>query len=152
SANAALTQEELAFSLNCAFQALAREEKRREEKNNTTQANASVADKQRAPKKQRGPEFAPDDLEVTREMRQWALMEHPGVDVPAQTRAFRDHEFAKAYTDWVKTWRNWIRRAHTNAPNARGSPSRPPTQAALTMAQACPSLAAPHLRPLVQPY
>lgn len=64
----------------------------------------------------------------------------------AQTAAFRDHEFKDSKTDWVKAWRNWIRRSDLMTVSARASPSKPPTAAQMAMAQACPTLVAPHLQ------
>lgn len=53
------------------------------------------------------------------------------------------------------TW-NWqqydqARQGQAPLPMARGAPQRPPTAAQMAMAQACPSLVAPHLRHLVEP-
>ena len=63
------------------------------------------------PQRKRGSKVVPQDFEVTIEMRDWARASHPGVDLQVQTAAFRDHEFKDAKTDWVKAWRNWIRRS-----------------------------------------
>ncbi len=65
----------------------------------------------------------PESFEVTDEMRSWAKREHPGVDLLAQTSAFRDHEFKDSKTDWVKAWRNWIRRSDLMAAATRPAPS-----------------------------
>jgi hypothetical protein len=35
--------------------------------------------------------------------------ECPGVDIEAATRKFLDHTFRDARSDWLATWRNWIR-------------------------------------------
>lgn len=35
--------------------------------------------------------------------------ECPDIDVVAATRKFRDHEFARGRSDWLATWRNWMR-------------------------------------------
>jgi uncharacterized protein YdaU (DUF1376 family) len=110
-------------------------------------ANAVV----KTPRK-RGAKFCPEDFEVTAEMRGWACSEFPAVDLMAQTSAFRDWEFKDSKTDWVKAWKNWIRRSEGQAPNARASPQgRPPTSAQMAMAQACPTLIAPHLQHFVSP-
>lgn len=53
----------------------------------------------------------PDSFAVTEDMRSWAQRECPGVNVDAETAKFRDHEFAKPRTDWLKAWRNWLRRS-----------------------------------------
>lgn len=74
----------------------------------------------------RGAKRCPDGFEVTPAMRQWAASEAPGVDVDRETRAFRDFEFSRAYTDWPATWRNWLRRAADRSPGAqRKSEGRP---------------------------
>lgn len=57
----------------------------------------------------------PDQFIVTAEMRLWASDNAPGIDVDRVTEAFVDYwrslPGAKALkTDWVATWRNWIRR------------------------------------------
>ena len=105
-------------TVNCG----AREEKRREEVNTTSSLRSEVAaDASTSPRK-RGAKVVPDDFTVTEEMRTWAEKTHPGVDLQTQTATFRDHEFKDAKTDFVKAWRNWIRRASLMQP-ARASPS-----------------------------
>jgi hypothetical protein len=59
----------------------------------------------------------PDPFVVTAEMRAWAALEVPGLDVDGHTREFVDYWRAKSgkdasKADWVATWRNWMRRAH----------------------------------------
>jgi hypothetical protein len=54
-------------------------------------------------------------------MIDWAAKQCPGVDVDRETAAFKDYTFANGKTDWVKTWRNWMRKAK---PAGRGRPSR----------------------------
>ena len=58
----------------------------------------------------------PDDFSVSEEMRSWALLKHPFVDIEAETEAFIDHFKSVAGAkgvklDWLGTWRNWIRRS-----------------------------------------
>jgi hypothetical protein len=53
----------------------------------------------------------PDDFALTDEMVGWAKSQCPGIDIDRETAAFRDYTFASAKTDWVKTWRNWMRKA-----------------------------------------
>lgn len=135
--------------------ALAREEKIREEVNTTSSLRSEVGAV--APRK-RGARLVPDSFDVTPEMQAWARATHPSVDLQTQTAAFRDHEFKDSKTDWVKAWRNWIRRAAQ--PMARGSPQRETpyaqhmrervAQAAGSMAHivaAKPPGTAPHQRP-----
>lgn len=74
----------------------------------------------------------PDDFAVTDEMRQWAEdkgFEH--LDLDGITESFFDYWHAKSgkdatKTDWVATWRNWIRR-EAGFQASRG-PSRPVTE------------------------
>lgn len=53
----------------------------------------------------------PEEFQVTEDLRTWAAANAPGVDVEAQTAAFRDYEFRNGKTDWAATWRNWMRKA-----------------------------------------
>lgn len=55
----------------------------------------------------------------------WAAQEVPGLDVHAQTQAFRDHTFGTARTDWAGTWRNWMRKASTYARASPAAPAKP---------------------------
>lgn len=57
----------------------------------------------------------PEPFILTASMREWALVEVPGIDVERSTRTFVDYwrgeSGAKAAKrDWVATWRNWLRR------------------------------------------
>jgi hypothetical protein len=55
---------------------------------------------------------APASFEVTDEMRTWAVEQDlPPELVDGETDKFRDHTFATARTDWLGTWKNWIRKA-----------------------------------------
>ena len=69
-------------------------------------------------RRRRASRVAPQDFEVTQDLRAWAQAEFPGVDVNAETEKFRDHEFRDAHADWERTWRNWIRKAAQFAPRA----------------------------------
>lgn len=68
----------------------------------------------------------PDDWQPTPDQEAAIRAECPDVDLAAETRKFRDHEFARARSDWPATWRNWMRKAQTDAPrvNGHGRPSR----------------------------
>lgn len=66
---------------------------------------------------------APKDWAPSPEQIATMRAECPGVDIEAATRAFRDHEFKAARSDWDGTWRNWIRREQRDAP--RGGRPRP---------------------------
>lgn len=64
----------------------------------------------------------PERFAVTAQMREWAAIEAPGVDVDAETAKFRDHTFRTAISDWGGTWRNWVRRAFENRPRGAVTP------------------------------
>jgi hypothetical protein len=59
----------------------------------------------------RGARNCPDSFVITDEMRTWAATECPGIDLDRETATFKDYTFASAKTDWLKTWRNWMRKA-----------------------------------------
>jgi hypothetical protein len=72
----------------------------------------------------------PDDFAVTAEMVEWARRETPDVDGRYETAKFVDYWGSKSgqsatKTDWVKTWRNWMRKAQE-----RAGPAAPRTAAA----------------------
>lgn len=52
----------------------------------------------------------PDDWTPSTEFLCWAATECPLVDLTAELRALRDHEFKVSHSDWDATARNWIRR------------------------------------------
>lgn len=68
----------------------------------------------------------PADFVVPEEVIEAITAECPLVDIGAQTAIFRDHEFQKPKTDWVATWRNWMRtkqeRLTESAQQAGGAP------------------------------
>lgn len=57
----------------------------------------------------------PEDFEISEGMRQWAVEKAPDVDLAAETEKFRDWEYKSAKTDWIATWRTWMRRAQETA-------------------------------------
>lgn len=62
----------------------------------------------------------PEEFQVTEDLRTWAAANASGVDIEAQTAAFRDYEFRNGKTDWAATWRNWMRKAKPAArPNGK---------------------------------
>jgi hypothetical protein len=61
-------------------------------------------------RRKRASRRCPDEFELTDEMLAWATKECPGVNVLKATAAFKDHEFATSRSDWMATWRNWMRR------------------------------------------
>lgn len=54
-----------------------------------------------------------EDFSVSREMRNWAAMNHPDVDIDKATLNFVDYWLTKPKNntklDWVRTWQTWIR-------------------------------------------
>ena len=64
----------------------------------------------------------PPAFEPSPDLRAEMAAECPGIDLDAETRAFRDHTFATARSDWPATWRNWVRKARSTRP------TNPPTQ------------------------
>jgi hypothetical protein len=71
----------------------------------------SREEKSREEKIQRGARSCPDSFVITDEMRAWAATECPGIDLDRETATFKDYTFASVKTDWLKTWRNWMRKA-----------------------------------------
>lgn len=61
----------------------------------------------------------PQDFEVTVEMMAWAETNTPGIDAARETEVMRDHTFGVARSDWVGTWRNWMRKAHKDMPEKK---------------------------------
>lgn len=54
-----------------------------------------------------------EDFSVTREMRNWAALNHPDVDIDKATLNFVDYWLTKPKNntklDWTRTWQTWIR-------------------------------------------
>lgn len=96
--------------------------------------------------KPRAARKCPESFAVTDDLKAWALAECPSVDLMRETAKFRDHTFKVSHNDWAGAWRNWMRKASEYAQPSRASPSKPPTAAQMAMAQACPTLVAPHLQ------
>lgn len=73
----------------------------------------------------------PDDFAITAEMIAWAR-EHTPLVGQRDTDAFIDHwrGNGEVKANWNATWRNWMRRAQTNAEHyrSRASPPPPPAQ------------------------
>ncbi len=63
----------------------------------------------------------PDRFLLTEAMREWARKEAPTVDLIFETKQFADYWRGKGQekrTDWVATWRTWIRRSLSKYPKA----------------------------------
>lgn len=86
-----------------------------------------------APK--RATKKAPVDFLIDTGLQQWAREQVPGLDIRAETEKFRDHTFTTARSDWVGTWRNWMRRAHQNLPTSQRAAPAAQTQARRDEAQ-----------------
>lgn len=67
------------------------------------------------PSEKRGSKKCPKDFTVTDDMMSWARAECPLVNAAEQTEVFRDYEFSAARSDWLGTWRNWMRKANKYA-------------------------------------
>lgn len=66
----------------------------------------------------------PDDFSVTDEMRDWAFLAIPDVDIEQETESFLDYFRGVSGSkgtklDWVATWRNWMRRSKNFRPTQR---------------------------------
>lgn len=84
--------------------------------------HAKTSDSKKRPSRR-----CPSDFEVTSDLKLWASTECPGVDIVAQTKAFRDYEFRNSHTDWPATWRTWMRKAQsgpTGRVNGASDPRR----------------------------
>lgn len=73
---------------------------------------------------------APDDLEITLEMRQWFRdqgLAKLGVDGKHETQQFLDHHRAKGtkFKRWDLAWRTWMRNAGKYAQQRAGKPGEP---------------------------
>lgn len=69
----------------------------------------------------------PDDWQPSEEAVAWAGRELPQIDHTQETEKFRDYWRAKPgkdgrKSDWMATWRNWMRNARQCAAGARASP------------------------------
>jgi hypothetical protein len=89
-------------------------------------AGGESADKSAAPKRATR---IPDDFLVTPDMLTWARENTPGLNIGLSTEKFIDYWRSKGTnatkTDWVATWRNWLRSDHERNPgvqNGRASP------------------------------
>jgi len=73
----------------------------------------------------------PKDFEVTDDMKTWVKTECPLVDFAEQTKVFRDYEFTAAKSDWVGTWRNWMRKANQFAAEKQTTDRYPKTSSGI---------------------
>ena len=80
----------------------------------------STARKRATPPRKR----CPENFEIPEPERAKIRSECPDVDLISEERKFRDHEFARGRTDWLATWRNWMRESQARAA-ARPRPAQP---------------------------
>lgn len=96
------------------------------------QAQTSIPDAQSLPAKEKTsrPSRLPIEFTITKEMREWAHSELPGFDTVSETKVFVDYWSSKATnatkTDWVATWRNWMRKAYKDQPAVKWAKPSPP--------------------------
>ena len=74
----------------------------------------------------------PDDWLVSAELQLWAREKASGVDIRAETEAFRDCEFTRAHVDWDATWRTWMRKAAKDLVRPTGARGTPTPQQSAT--------------------
>ena len=96
-------------------------------KREVRKASASEADKKRtreekrredieeAKASSRGAKKCPASFVLTDDLKTWASIECPSVNVTNETAKLRDHTFKTARSDWPGTWRNWMRKAQEDA-------------------------------------
>lgn len=72
--------------------------------------------------KGRGARFCPADFQPTLPHHRLAQDRH--VDLDAELAVFRDHEFPRCYTDWDRTFTNWLRRAKPGRTPQNGNGNR----------------------------
>lgn len=72
---------------------------------------------------------APDIWPVTDELRSWASINAPDVDLAVETANWLDHHRAKGsrFSDWTAAWRTWMRNAQRwlRKPKAASGPRAP---------------------------
>ena len=100
--------------------------------------------------RRRGSRRCPETFEVTPELRQWAHENAPRADVDRETMKFRNHEFAKARSDWHATWKNWLMgaddRVKKGTAQAESFRERDQHAIAARVAQFAPGIAARPIR------
>lgn len=67
----------------------------------------------------------PEDFVIPDDAMAAMRLECPTVDLERETRKFRDHTYPHARSDWLATWRNWIRGAVDMAPRGTKSAEDP---------------------------
>jgi uncharacterized protein YdaU (DUF1376 family) len=67
----------------------------------------------------------PTNFKITDEMRVWAKDKVPGVDIDSETENFMDHQYKDVKTDWIATWRTWMRNSMTFKPSNGNGHNQP---------------------------
>ncbi|NBT49110.1 MAG: DUF1376 domain-containing protein [Actinobacteria bacterium] len=91
----------------------------------------TITKKQEPSSAKRPAKKCPKDFEVTDDMKTWVKTECPLVDYAEQTKVFRDYEFTAAKSDWVGTWRNWMRKANQFAAEKQTTDRYPKTSSGI---------------------
>lgn len=119
----ALTQKRVQRHRNasCVTPALPDQDQTRPDQDQQTEGAEAPARTATAEPKKRPSRRCPSDFAVDSDMRTWASTECPGLNIDHETKAFRDYEFRNAHNDWPATWRNWMRKAHSNRTKRNGS-------------------------------
>ena len=65
--------------------------------------------------KTRSTKKCPKDFGLTDDMAEWAKENAPLVLASVELEKLKDHTFGTARSDWVGTWRNWMRKAQQDA-------------------------------------
>jgi len=101
-----------------------REDKRKEENGAKAPTPPKVPKKKpqkTAPKKQ-GSSTCPEGWNPDEKLVAWCAKEFPNLAWRKELSKMKDNEFRRAYSDWSKVFRNWMRNAQDYA-NERGSSS-----------------------------
>jgi hypothetical protein len=99
---------------------------RKERLGDVTVTDKSQIQRQISTNTKRASKRCPEDFAITDDLRIWAEQKTPGVNIDAETEAFKDYEFKNAHSDWKATWRQWMRTAATRVSHGtRKSVSQP---------------------------
>jgi hypothetical protein len=90
--------------------AQSRTDKEREDESESTNDN-SLSD---GSTRSNASRTAPQDFEITPELRKWAEDKRPDVDIDRETEKFLVHEFSQPKADWIAAWKKWILDARPN--------------------------------------
>jgi len=69
----------------------------------------------------------PENLVITKDMKNWAVEKSITVNLSTETEKFLDYYRGKGETrkDWVASWRNWMRNAQGYAAEKNPTPNQP---------------------------